>query len=94
VADNHWGLRNSLRQGLLDDKSLEGLGGELELGLVGEGFKLSNAAVVLGVLVVVIERSEVKVLHAGLLPEASVVEVGLVEHRVVLVDGTIQFEEL
>jgi hypothetical protein len=94
VADNHGGLRNSLRQGLLDDKSLEGLAGELELGLVGEDFKLSNASVVLGVLVVVLERSEVEVLHAGLKLEASVVEVGLVEHRIVLVDGPIQFEEL
>ena len=94
MADTHRGLSSSLEEGLLDDKSLVGLGGLHELGLVAEDFKLSNAVVVLGILVVVIERSEVKVLHAGLLPEASVVEVGLVEHRVVLVDGPIQFEEL
>ena len=45
-------------------------------------------------LVVVLESSEGQVLLAGLMLEPSVVEVGLVEHRVVLEDGAVQLEEL
>ena len=45
-------------------------------------------------LVLVFESFEGQVLLAGLLLEPSVVEEGLVEHRVVPEDGAIQLEEL
>ena len=65
-----------------------------EVCLVGGGFKLSDAIVVTGMLVVVLEGIEGQVLLASFKLEPRVVEEGLVEHRVVPEDGAIQLEEL
>ena len=54
--------------------------------IIAEDFKSSKTVIVVDVIEVVLEGFEREVPQIGILPEASVEKVGLVEHWVCLID--------